>query len=592
MAGNLDIRRLGEKAFWPLFGFLTLIALVPLWSFRVPPMQDIWQHLALVDVMHNYDAPGSIYPYYFFLPEAPRPNLVYYFVTHWLAYLFELETANKIVLSGYIVSFAPAFLYLLRSFGRPRWLVFFAFPFIYNAMFGYGFVSFLLAMPILFVAIGAYRRFVEPRGCELDLRLGGLVAGLMVLAFFTHAHTYMLICFLAGILLLLHREGGWGFVLRAAPFVPALAFFVPWFIVYFIEGTPSSSGMSFGSFDQLFGPTYYRPSIIVNSFFHYIGDYFNDERETFLFLIIVLVMAVFLIVRRAPEVEPGSRRKLARFDLEILTLVLASSVLFLPQHIEAQSIVSLRHVIFALLFFIGWLGWENAPRRLIVPAIAVLLVIDVLSVANLMRGFSKFEDELDDYPALFENVEPGKRLLKVAYSQESKVVNYGALWHIHFFYTIRKGGISDLQFAEYPHNPIQYRSGMVPPTTPVDFFKSPAWRYYDYVLLRRSSMPPLKAVEDVLEKVADNAGWILYKVIEGPLPRGYDEVVVSKPRRTHVRPEGESDDPGVPRIDSSASHRARAVMDSVLGRRPPLPASIGRRNDLNRAVVRPPVLGH
>jgi hypothetical protein len=131
---------------------------------------------------------------------------------------------------------------------------------------------------------------------------------------------------------------------------------------------------------------------------------------------------------------------------------------------------------------------------------------------------------------------------------------------------------------------------MVPPTMPVDFFKSPAWRYYDYVLLRRSSMPPIKPVEDVLEKVADNAGWILYKVLEGPLTRGYDEVVVSKPRRTHVRPEGESGDQGVPRIDGSASHRARAVMDSVLGRRPPLPPSIGRRSDMNRAVVRPPVL--
>jgi hypothetical protein len=345
---------------------------------------------------------------------------------------------------------------------------------------------------------------------------------------------YLLICFLAGLLLLIHRRGPWETAVRAAPFLPSLAFFVPWFVVYFIERTPSSSGIRFGTFDKFFGPTFYRPSQILTSFFHYISDYFRDESDDFLFLAMMLVAMALLIVRRAPSVAPGERRKMRFFDLEVLTLALAVSVLVLPQHIEAQAIVSLRHIIFAVLFFFGWLGVDDAPRRLVVPALAALIVIHLATTANLVRGFRAFEAELDGYAELFQAADGGDRLLKLAYNQESRIITYGALWHMHFFYTLEKGGISDLQFAEYPHNPIQYRPDMVPPLMPVEFLHSPVWRYYDYVLLRKSAMPPLKPGGESLEEVSDVADWALYRVSRSPVARGADDAPVARARRKEV----------------------------------------------------------
>ena len=193
MKGAIHSERFATPVFWSLFVGLALVSLLPLWSVQIPPMQDVWQHLAIVDVIHNYDAPGSVYPEYFILPSTPKPNLAYYYVTHWLGYLFPLQVANKLVVSLYILMFPCSFLYLLRSFGRSRWLSLFSFPLIYNAMFAYGFVAFLLGMPILLAGTGAYRRFmVSPLDRPFG-RHGYQAAGALVLAFFTHAHIFLLL---------------------------------------------------------------------------------------------------------------------------------------------------------------------------------------------------------------------------------------------------------------------------------------------------------------------------------------------------------------------------------------------------------------
>lgn len=524
---------LSDRLFVGLFLALIALTLVPLWLFRVIPMQDIWQHLALVDIIHHYDAPGSVYPEYFILPDTPKPNLLYYYLTHWIGLLTDdLEIANKLVLSGYVVAMPLSYLFFLRSFGRSRWLAFFGFPFVYSAMFSYGFVAFLVATPMFFAAVGAYRRFVATPGSMPPLRWGVMAAVLLLATFFTHAHVFLLTGLVCGLLFLMHRTHPWRMALHLAPFAPAMAFFLPWFVVYFIEGTPSSSGMRFGAVTELFGGRFYRPSQILGSFFFYLGDYLRREADDSLFIALMLTALTLLITRRSAVIPPEERRKLRFVDLEVLTVVLAASVVLLPQHIEAQSIVSLRHIGFSLLFFFGWLGFDGAPRRIAVPAVVVLIGLHVGGMVNLAHGFSRFQQEADNYPTLFERAEPGRNLLKATFNQESRVVNHGAFWHMHFFYTLLKGGISDIRFAEYPHNPIQYRAGMVPPEVGPDFAKTPAWRFYDYVLVRKSSKPSFKKVEDELEPLAEVDDWTLYRSVSWPIPRKGDVEPVAKPRRT------------------------------------------------------------
>lgn len=539
-------------------------------------MQDIWQHLALADVLHNYDIPGSIYPEYFILPTTPKPNLAYYYLIHYIGFITpSLEFANKVVLSGYVLLFPTAFLYLLRSFGRSRWLGFFAFPFIYSSMFAYGFVSFIMALPLMFFGIGAYRRFVASPDEAIDVRAGVIASFAILATFFTHAHVFLLLGLLGGIIFLLHTSGWWGTLRRLAPFVPGLTVFVPWFVVYFLEQTSSASGMHFGSVGELFGSTFYKPSVILSSFFFYVGDYFRVQWDDVVFLLTILIAIVLLMLRRHPEIPPTQTRKLKYYDLEILTVILLITVVLFPQHIESQSIVSMRHLLPAVLFFFGWLGFDDAPKRVAVPAIITLIVLHLVGQAFLVRSFHDFEDELDGYTELFDQCEGGKRLLKVTYNQESSVTNHGALWHMHFFYTILKGGISDLQFAEYPHNPIQYRPGMVPPRTGVEFTRNRAWRFYDYVLLRKRSLPNIKSITDYLEIIGENRGWLMYKVIEWPKPRSEIRDTIAMPRRSMLNSEWQSN-PLLPKEDSHEHKDVGEIAVPGIGRIAPLSPDVVR----------------
>lgn len=524
--------KLADRLFLAAFVLLTAGSIVPLWIVRIIPMQDIWQHLALVDVIHNYWAPGSVYPDYFILPDVPKPNLLYYYLTSVLGYVTpSLEFANKIVLSLYVIGFPLGFLYLLRSFGRSKWLSLFAFPFIFNAMFYLGFVSFALAMPMLFVVTGAYRRFTANPDRRTALKDGAIAALFLLLTYFTHAHVFLLACMLMGVLWLLYVEGFWDGAFKIAPFAPSMVFFLPWFQVYFIENVPSSSGMGFGSFDNFFGPRYYASSKILSTFFNYISNYFRRQTDDTVFLIVILLVMILLIVRRAPLVPAGERRKLKFFDLEVLTIVLALSVIILPHHIQAQAVVSLRHILPALLFFIGWAFFDDAPKRIKWPTMAVLFVTCVFSIGVVTDGFLRFNREMDGYAELFNTAKGSKRLLKVANKQNSRVVMTGALWHIHHLYGVTRGGISDTQFAERPHNPIQYRPGMVPPHMGPDFHLNPAWRYYDYILVRKEPDADLGMIRDSLEAIAENRGWTLYRAIDWPAPRKADLDPVANPRR-------------------------------------------------------------
>ncbi|HQC44142.1 MAG TPA: hypothetical protein PLC97_02775 [Myxococcota bacterium] len=523
---------LSDKRFYGIFTILSVLTLLPLWWYRIIPMQDIWQHLALVDIIHNYNAPGSVYPEYFILPSTPKPNLLYYYLTHWIGLLTgSLEIANKMVLSLYVLGLPWAYLFFLRSFDRSKWLALFSFPFVYSAMFSYGFAAFVLATPMFFLAVGAYRRFICSDEDAPPYHWGIMASAILLLIFFTHAHVFLLTGFVCGLLFLMHRKGPWRMLLNLAPFAPALAFFLPWFVVYFIEGTPSSSGMHFGKITELFGGRFYKPSQVLNSFFFYLGDYFRREADDALFLLLMLTALILLIVRPAPQFPKDSKQKLKYVDLEIITVLLAITVIIFPQHIKAQAIVSMRHLGFTLLCFFGWLGFDGVIKRITVPAVIVLIALHLGGLGNIFHGFHRFQKEMDNYPSLFEHVEPGKRLLKITYNQESKVVNHGAYWHMHFFYTLTKGGISDIRFAEYPHNPIQYKPDMVPPSPDPEFYHTPGWRYFEYVLTRKSSKPALEKVEKELELVSEVNDWVLYRTVSWPKPREGEFATIAKSRK-------------------------------------------------------------
>ncbi len=512
---NQPMPWLDQKYSWRLAGWVALTALfiVPIWIVPIVPMQDVYEHLALVDVIHRYNDPATLYKQYFLLPHGLKPNLVYYYFTDLLDYPFSLLTAHRIVLSLYVILFTAGFYSLVRAFGRSPYIALLGFLLVYNQMFAYGFVSFFLGIPVLFFTLAAYERFMEAWDRDrFDWRQWSIVALLTVFSFFVHAHIYLLIGLLGLAMAGAHRKGWRRTVIALTPFMPSLVVFLPWFVTYFVLGRKSTSGMRFASVENGFGARYYPLYKVFARAYNYVTNYFRDYSDEILFGLGTLGFLGLLMTR---ETDRKNKDRV----LITMVIVLGISLLVLPQHIKAQSIVAPRHTLF-LVVFLFLLADFNPRKRLAVVSLNLVLIAAILVSVNTMTHFIRFNNYIGDYPAIFKYTKPKKRLIHVASNSSDPITTIGALWYLHMFYMYKKGGVTDVQFAQYPHNPIQYRKGMKVPTPPIrSFYRSPSTLTFDYLLMRKSAWVNLHHLKSHVVWLGENKDWTLFRILRGPPAR-------------------------------------------------------------------------
>jgi len=443
-----------------------------------------------------------------------------------LCYPFGLMTANRVFLSIYVVLFVSGFYSLVRAFGRSPYISLLAFPLVYNQMFAYGFASFFLGIPVLFFTIAAYETYLRHWDLgQFDLKQWLIVAFLVILSFFVHAHIYLLIGLVGLTMAIAHRRGWRQSLIALTPFLPSLFVFLPWFITYFVLGRKSTSGMRFASVSKGFGARYYPLQKVFAEAYRFIGDYFRDNWDEAIFGVYLTGFAGLLITRQ--------HRGWDKRDGVLLSvvIVLGVSLLVLPQHIKAQSIVAARHFLFFLVFLL-LLADFNPFRKLAVVSLNLVLIAALLVPVNTAVHFVRFNDWLGDYPAIFQYTKPKKRLIHIASQSSDPITNIGALWYLHMFYMYEKGGVTDVQFAQYPHNPVQYRKGMKVPTPRVNtFYRDPAFLTFDYLLERKSAWIPLHNAADHVIELASNKDWVLFRVLRGPPARMDTKPVVFPPRK-------------------------------------------------------------
>jgi len=154
---------------------MTVLALAPVWLASVLPMLDVPNHLAQIRAWHSFSDPRYHIAAYFDLRIHLVPYMLYHSAVHALMFVFPILIANKIVISIYVVAFPASFLVLVRALHRDPWIALLSFAFVYNQCFLYGFVSFLLALPLLWLGLAALIRYLD-NGRVADLFILGSCA--------------------------------------------------------------------------------------------------------------------------------------------------------------------------------------------------------------------------------------------------------------------------------------------------------------------------------------------------------------------------------------------------------------------------------
>jgi hypothetical protein len=186
------------------YGLLILglgVAMLPLLASEMPPLFDYPNHLARMHVLARWDEFASNA---FFERDAFLiPNVMSDVIGIGLMALFDPFSAGRVLLALTLASMlAGAFALHAAATGRASpWPVLLVLPFLYNEMFFWGFLNYMLGLALMLWACAAWL-YLERRGRAVQLAAGTVFA---VLVFFAHLVAFGLLA-LAVAALELHRS--------------------------------------------------------------------------------------------------------------------------------------------------------------------------------------------------------------------------------------------------------------------------------------------------------------------------------------------------------------------------------------------------
>jgi len=157
------------------FLLLSLIAILPIASVRLPPILDYPNHLARMHILAALPGSADLARYYRAV-WTPIPDLAFDAVVPALAAVVPVETAMRIVLATMLLALAGGCLALHRVAFR-RWSPWplFAFLLLYNRILLWGFLNYLAGLALMLWALAAWIA-MERQPAFLRIVVGAVLA--------------------------------------------------------------------------------------------------------------------------------------------------------------------------------------------------------------------------------------------------------------------------------------------------------------------------------------------------------------------------------------------------------------------------------
>jgi hypothetical protein len=411
---------------------LTLVVLGALFAFRDVPMVDLPQHAAQIAAWVNWGDPA--YRTHELELNFRTPYLLAYPLARLLAPLLGVVAALKAVVAAGFVAHVVATDRLVRRLGHDPWLALLGVPTALGYAFCFGFVSFLVSVPLVLFAVAAAVDHAErPR-----LRSGVVLSGLLALTLLAHGIASALAALVTGPVLL---RGGGRFVARTAPLLAPVVLGAAWIMPGSATSRIGATYWAIG-FDRILE----LPGMLVG-----IGS--ADRLAT---------ATGFLLFAAAGFLVGKPSRRPERW------LPLAASLVgyaAFPALFRGVGPLSPRFVVLvlpALLLAFEPRRRDGAPRRagLARTALAAVAAGWVLTWTLRLPAYNR---ETEGLHALVTAAPPGMNVRPIVFERESRAFpGVPALLHLPAYYQVKKGGTQGYSFAMYPISVVRYRSGISP----------------------------------------------------------------------------------------------------------------------------------
>ncbi len=191
-------------------------------------MQDYPQQLFISFVLNTYNDARYDWATHYDIKSGLDSYSLAYWLTGGLSRWSGIEAAGQWVLSLYVLLMAAVVLRAARDFNdKPiPWALLLIFPAVFSQVYFLGFQSYLLSVPLLFLALYDHRQFSsQPLTAFGALRHGGWLAAL----YLAHPYTTLVYIVLTAAVAGRYWRDHARFVRSIAPALIALAFIVVWY---------------------------------------------------------------------------------------------------------------------------------------------------------------------------------------------------------------------------------------------------------------------------------------------------------------------------------------------------------------------------
>jgi len=398
-----------------LFAALLVSHVSLLWAFPYVPTQDGPSHLNNANVIREYSRPDlPLFREYYDLIPSLEPNWFSHLVLAGLMAFFSPLTADKVLLSLYVILLPLSVRYALSS-TRPgsEFLSILAFPFTFNFLFSMGFYNFIFSLPVFFFVVG---RCVKDRGKPSAKGFAWLSALALVL-YFCHITTFVLV-FAAAIAAafgfaaadFFRADGAGGGRLRGffldslrrvatvtASFLPGLILVLVFVVRKGVERASSP-----------------EPGKLLGRLLSLDSLHSHDSREV---IAAIALSALFGLLLIAGVVGKIRERRLDGTDALLLTAIVYAAACFAaPDRMSGGEFISHRMNLFPFLALLLWFGaveWPAWIRKALPFAAATIAAAFLYFHAG---SWARINVYLGEYLSGASLVEPNKTLLPVCFA--------------------------------------------------------------------------------------------------------------------------------------------------------------------------------
>ena len=402
-----------------LYAFALVLAVVPLWLGEYLPLVDLPGHLAIITALKEFLAGNAAFTSEFAV-EWYAPYLTGLGLVYALSLILPITVAAKIVVSLSIILIPIATGALLREIGadeRWKWLVI---PGTYSVAFYWGFLSYLVAIPIgIWLLVQTIRFDRAP-----SLRGGLGIAAIALLAFFSHlvAMGFACLCALAYIAGARYTDLR-GLALRALPYTAPLPLIALWFARETGSVVAQDAPYVYGS--------------LTDRFLLLISQSAGLDSVTPLAAVLTIAIVILPPLCGA-RLSPRPERWLP-FVVGLMAFFAAPAFAFLTGFFYER--------LGAFLVPLWLMLWNSPRERSRLEWIAMPLVL-LWVAANTWR-FASFGHETRSFDAVAARMEPGKRVAAFVVDNTTSWFSTPVYLHFVSWYQAKTGGVVDFNFGDF-----------------------------------------------------------------------------------------------------------------------------------------------